>query len=322
MMVNSVAMSQLTILSGNANPKLAEAICGDLGVKLSDAYVGRFPDGEIDVKVRDDVRGADVFIVQPTCHPQNETLMELLLLIDSVKRASAHRVTAVMPYYGYARKDRKDEGRVPITAKLVANMIVTAGADRVLTMDLHAPQIQGFFDIPVDHLYAQPVLLRYVRAMGLSDFVCASPDIGSMKMAVGYAHALGGGVASCHKERTGADEVRVNAVVGDVAGKDVLMFDDLIASGTSLAAAARVLREAGAKKIYVFATHAVMCGDVFQTLDDAPIEKVVLTDTIPLAGSDVPRKIEVISVAGFLAEAIKRIHMDMSVSHLFRNEEG
>ncbi len=320
-MGNGIAIAPLKTLTGTANPKLAEALCAHLGVKLSKAHIGRFPDGELEVKVHDDVRGSDIFIIQPTCHPQNETLMELLLLIDSVKRASADRVTAVLPYYGYARKDRKDEGRVPITAKLVANMIVTAGASRVLTMDLHAPQIQGFFDIPVDHLYAHPVLLKHIRAMHLDNFVCASPDIGSMKMAVGYSHALGTSVASCHKQRVDGESVKITAVVGDVRGKNVLMFDDLIASGGSLACAATFLKDAGAEDIYVCATHPVMCGNAFQILNEAPIKKIMVTDTIPLPEAGVPDKIEVVSVAGFLAEAIKRIHMNMSVSHLFQDGE-
>ena len=314
-------MSQLKVLAGNANPALAKAVCAHLGVEVGNAMVARFPDGELEVKVHDDVRGADVFIVQPTCYPPNETLMELMLLIDSVERASAQRVTAVMPYYGYARKDRKDEGRVPITAKLVANMLVTAGVDRVLTMDLHAPQIQGFFDIPVDHLYARPVLLQHIRAMKLDNFVCASPDLGSMKMAIGYSRALGTDVASCHKQRTSGSEVEITAVVGDVAGKNVLMVDDLIASGGSLATASRFLRDAGAADIYICATHPVMCGDAFATLDKAPVKKVIVTDTIPLPESGVPEKFEVVSVAQFLAEAIKRIHMNMSVSRLFNNGE-
>ncbi len=315
-------MSQLKILTGNANPRLALALGQHLGVNLSDAYIGRFPAGELEVKVKDDVRGADVFIVQPTCYPPNETLMELLLLIDSVKRASADRVTAVIPYYGYARKDRKDEGRVPITAKLVANMIVSSGADRVLTMDLHAPQIQGFFDIPLDHLYAHPVLLRRIRAMNLTNVVCASPDIGSMKMAIGYSQALGTGVASCYKQRVSGDEVKITTVVGEVRGKNILMVDDIIASAGSLAVASRFLKDAGAERVYVSATHPVMCGDAFSTLEDAPIEKILVTDTIPLPESGVPDKIEVVSVSGFLAEAVKRIHMNMSVSYLFKNQGG
>jgi ribose-phosphate pyrophosphokinase len=320
-MVNSAAMS-LRILSGTANPKLAQAVCSHLGVKIGDAYIGHFPDGELDVKVRDDMRGADVFIIQPTCHPQNDTLMELLMLIDSVRRASADRVTAVIPYYGYARKDRKDEGRVPITAKLVANMIVTAGASRVLAMDLHAPQIQGFFDIPVDHLYAQPVLLAHIRTMDLENLICASPDIGGMKMAISYARALGTGVAACHKERLSGEDVKIDAVVGDVRGKNVLMLDDLIARGSSLAGASRFLKAAGALDVYVCATHPVMCGDAFEILSTAPIERIVVTDTIPLPESGVPDVIQVVSVAGYLAEAIKRIHMNMSVSHMFRNGES
>ncbi|MFO7899874.1 MAG: ribose-phosphate pyrophosphokinase [Planctomycetota bacterium] len=312
----------MKVLSGTANPDLAQAICSHLGIGLSDAMIERFPDGELNVKVQDDVRGADLFIVQPTCYPQNDTLMELLMLIDSVVRASAGRVTAVMPYYGYARKDRKDEGRVPITAKLVANMLVTAGADRVLAMDLHAPQIQGFFDIPVDHLFARPVLLRRLREMDLDNLVCASPDIGSMKMAIGYAQALGTGVASCHKQRVSGAEVKMTAVVGEVSGRNVLIVDDLIASGSSLAMAAEYLRDAGARDIYACATHPVLCGDAYPLLVNAPIKKIIVTDTIPLPDDGVPEKFEVVSVAAFFAEAIKRIHMNMSVSYLFREAES
>ena len=321
--MNSAAgASNLKILSGTAHPRLAEAICSHLGVELGDAQVSKFPDGELDIKIRDDVRGADVFLVQPTCRPQNDTLMELLMLIDSVKRASAYRVTAVIPYYGYARKDRKDEGRVPITAKLVANMLVTAGVDRVLTMDLHSPQIQGFFDIPVDHLYARPVLLRHIRQMGLTNLVCASPDIGSMKMAIGYSNALGTGVASCHKQRVSGDEIEITAVVGDVQGKNVLMVDDLIARGSSLALASKYLKDAGAEDIFVCATHPSLCDEAYAILEEAPIKKIIVTDTIPLAGPGVPEKFEVVSVAAFLAEAIERIHTNRSVSYLFENEEA
>ena len=259
--------------------------------------------------------------IQPTSNPANDNLMELMIMLDAFRRASAKRITVVMPYYGYARKDRKDEGRVPITAKLVANMLAVAGADRVLTMDLHAPQIQGFFDIPVDHLYAHPVFLRHIRALKLENVVCASPDIGGMKMAVGYSRELGTAVAACHKERISGEDVHVGAIVGDVVGKNVLMFDDLIARGSSLAQASRLLKQAGAKEIYVYATHPVMCCDAFAILDAAPISKIVVSDTIPLPESGVPDKIEVVSIARFLAEAIKRIHLNMSVSYLFQSGE-
>jgi ribose-phosphate pyrophosphokinase len=341
---------ELRILCGNANPRLARAICRhlteafrsecDLGIQLTEAAVRRFPDGEIDVKIREDVRGTDVFIVQPTCtttvdetvasprtwggqparQTVNDMLMELLLLIDSARRSSATRITAVMPYYGYARKDRKDEGRVPIAAKLAANMLVAAGVDRVLTMDLHAPQIQGFFDIPVDHLYARKVLLDAVRKLGIENLVCASPDIGSMKMAIGFAAVLQCGVASCHKQRKGPEEVEINAVVGDVKGCNVLLLDDLIASGSSLAKAAQVLKQAGALEVYAAATHAVMCGSALETLGKSEIRRLFVTDTIPpLAG--LPANVEVVSVARLLAQAIRRIHMNLSVSHLFHDED-
>ncbi len=313
--------SEMKILSGTANPALTQTICSHLGIPVSAAMITRFPDGELNIKVQDDVRGTDLFIVQPTCCPQNEMLMELLMLIDCASRASAGRITAVVPYYGYARKDRKDEGRVPITAKLVANMLVTAGADRVLVMDLHAPQIQGFFDIPVDHLFAKPVFLKRLKQMDLGDLVCASPDIGSMKMAINYAHVLGTPVASCHKQRITSETVKITAVVGDVEDKNVLIVDDLIASGGSIATAAEYLKEAGARNIYVCATHPVLCGNAISLLDDAPISKVFVADTIPLPDSGVPEKFEVVSVAPFIAEAIKRIHMNMSVSYLFRDTE-
>jgi ribose-phosphate pyrophosphokinase len=244
--------------------------------------------------------------------------MELLVLIDCLRRASADRVTAVLPYYGYARKDRKDEGRVPITAKLVANMIVTAGAHRVVAVDLHATQIQGFFDVPLDHLYAEPILARHYRQRGLDDIVVVSPDVGSIKLARAYADHLYAGLAVVDKRRVGPDETETDFFIGDVAGKSVLMVDDMIATGGSVANAARLLREQGAKSVYVAATHAVFCGPASERLAAAPIDEITVTDTIPLSDGAEALPITVVSVASLLAEAIKRIHFNESVSSLFR----
>lgn len=242
-------INHLKIFSGNANPALARRICDHLSIPVGNAYVGRFPDGEIDLKVNEDVRGADVFLVQPTCPPVNENLTELLVFIDCLKRASAARITAVLPYYGYARKDRKDEGRVPITAKLVANLITEAGADRVLTVDLHAAQIQGFFDIPVDHLLAFPVLSKYFERLKSEDLVVVTPDVGGIKLARNYSKKLEIKMAIVDKRRVGPEETEVGFVIGDVANKNVVMIDDLIATGGSIAQAANVLKEKGARDI-------------------------------------------------------------------------
>ena len=282
--------------------------------------MGNFPDGEISCKIDEDVRGRDVFLVQPTCPPVNENLMELLIMIESCKRASAERVTAVMPYYGYARQDRKDEGRVPITAKLVANIITRAGADRVLTMDLHAAQIQGFFDVPVDHLYAAPVLNEYFIKMGLreDDLVVVSPDEGSIKRALGHAKRLGGRLAIVDKRRSSADKTKQeNIIGGPVEGKVALMFDDMISTASSICGAAKKLKDAGARCIFVAATHGVLCGPATQNLAVAPIEGVVITDSIPLRPEQAIPKITVLTVAPLLGEAIKRIHRNESVSRLF-----
>jgi len=307
----------MLVFAGNANPALAKAICDYLDIPLGDASVKQFPDGELDVKVNEDVRGADTFIVQPTCHPVNENLMELLLLIDCLRRASADRVTAVLPYYGYARKDRKDEGRVPITAKLVANLITSAGANRVLAIDLHASQIQGFFDIPVDHLYATTVLVRPFLEAQLSDLVVVSPDVGSIKLARAYAEQLGADLAVVDKRRVSPDAIRTGFLMGDVEGKNVLVVDDIIATGGSVAEAARLLREHGAASVQVAATHPVFCGPAVRCLASAPIERITVTDTIPLheEGNSLP--VSVVSVASLLGEAMRRIHFNESVSSLF-----
>ena len=314
---------ELKILSGRANPDLAVKICEFLHLPLGRILLSDFPDGEISCKIEDDVRGRDVFLIQPTCPPVNNNLMELLIMIDSCKRASAGRITAVLPYYGYARQDRKDEGRVPITAKLVANLITRAGADRALTMDLHAAQIQGFFDVPVDHLYAAPVLNQYFMEWGLPDdeLVVVSPDEGSIKRAVGYGKRLGGSLAIVDKRRRNASETQqANIIGGPIEGRVALMFDDMISTAGSICGAARMVHEAGAREIYVAATHAVLAGDALSRLNEAPISGVVLTDSIPLAPQKSLEKIKVLTVAPLLGEAIKRIHHDESISDIFHTD--
>lgn len=313
-------MNDLKIFSGRANPKLARRICDYLGLPLGAISIGNFPDGEISCKIEEDVRGRDVFLIQPTCPPVNEHLMELLIMIESCKRASAERITAVMPYYGYARQDRKDEGRVPITAKLVANLIVRAGGDRVLTMDLHAPQIQGFFDVPVDHLYAAPVLSEHFMAMRIAEdeIVVVSPDEGSIKRALGHAKRLNARLAVVDKRRSSAEKTKQEHIIGaSVEGKTALMFDDMISTAGSICGAAQKVRDAGAKDIYVAATHGVLCGKAIENLSAAPIKTVTITDTIPLPAERATPKIVVLSVAPLLGEAIKRIHRNESVSRLF-----
>jgi ribose-phosphate pyrophosphokinase len=312
-------LNNIKIFTGNSNVALVEKVCDYLSIPLGNATVGRFPDGEIDVKVDEDVRGSDIFIIQPTCSPVNDSLAELLILIDCFKRASSARITAVLPYYGYARKDRKDEGRVPITAKLVANLITEAGADRVLTMDLHAAQIQGFFDIPVDHLLAFPVISEYYREKDLSDFVVVSPDVGGIKIARQYSNHLNMRLAVVDKRRMGPEEIEVGFVIGDVEGRNAIIIDDLIATGGSICQAARVLKEKGAKDIYVGATHPVLCGAAVEKLSEAPIKEIAVTDTIPLSdhAKSLGAKIKVLSVSSLLGEAIKRIHTNMSISSMF-----
>ncbi|MDV5120801.1 MAG: ribose-phosphate pyrophosphokinase [Candidatus Scalindua sp.] len=315
-------LNDIKIFTGNSNRALVERVCDYLSIPLGNATVGRFPDGEIDVKVDEDVRGADIFIIQPTCPPVNDSLAELLILIDCFKRASSARITAVLPYYGYARKDRKDEGRVPITAKLVANLITKAGADRLLTMDLHAAQIQGFFDIPVDHLLAFPVISDYFRENDLSDFVVVSPDVGGIKIARLYSNHLHMRLAVVDKRRMGPEETEVGFVIGDVEGRNAIIIDDLIATGGSICQAARVLKEKGAKDIYVAATHPVLCGAAVEKLKEAPIKKIAVTDTIPLSkdAKGLGSRIKVLTVSNLLGEAIKRIHTNTSISSMFTEQ--
>jgi ribose-phosphate pyrophosphokinase len=313
-------MADLKIFSGKANLPLSKAIADYLNVPLGQITLGSFPDGETSCKIDEDVRGRDVYLIQPTSPPANENLMQLLVMIDSCKRASAERVTAVMPYFAYARQDRKDEGRVPITAKLVANIITRAGADRVLAMDLHAAQIQGFFDVPVDHLYAAPVLNEHFLKMKIppEELVIASPDEGSIKRALGHAKRLGGRVAIVDKRRTSADTtVQENVIGGPVDGKIVLMFDDMISTAGSISGAAKVLHARGAKEIHVATTHAVLCGPAVERLANANLKSIVCTDSIPLRPDQILPQMKVLSVAPLLGEAIKRIHRNESISRLF-----
>lgn len=306
--------NRLRVLSGTAHPVLSQAIADSLGVPLGSATVETFPDGETFVQINENIRGRDVFIVQPTCPPANQNLMELLIMVDAVRRASADRITAVLPFFGYARQDRKDRPRVPITAKLVANLLVAAGVTRVLTMDLHAGQIQGFFDIPVDHLYASPVLIKAIRERGIGDLVVVSPDVGGIKMSHAYAKTLGAPLAIVAKNRISADEVEALSVIGDVRGKNVLMVDDLTESAGTLTAAAKLLAEHGAKNIYAGVSHAVLSDKGKERLAASPILEVFATNSVPQAFGD---KVTTLSVAPLLSEAIMRIHSDESVTSLF-----
>ena len=310
----------LKIFSGSSNAALAGAVCKYLGIPLGSANIDRFPDSEKVIRVEDDVRGRDCFVLQSTCKPVDEHLMELLIYLDCLRRASASRVTAVIPYFGYARQDRKDEGRVPITAKLVANLITAAGADRVLAIDLHAPQLQGFFDIPVDHLTGELVLSKYFRDKRISKLTVVSPDVGNMKIASSYASHLGGELAIVHKRRVSGSEVEAREIIGEVEGRNVLMCDDIIATAGTVCSAAKLVKERGAEKIYVGATHGVLAGQALEQLGQAPIDEVVVTDTIPRSEETKKLgniKIRVLTVSTMLGEAIKRIHKNESVSSLF-----
>ena len=313
-----VNLNNMKIFTGNANPKLAQNIADSLGIPLGKAMVSRFPDGESAVKILENVRGRDVFIVQPTCYPPNETLMELLIMVDALRRASAARITAVMPFYGYARQDRKDQPRVPITAKLVANILVAAGTNRLLTMDLHAQQLQGFFDIPVDHLYASPVIAKYLIEKKLTKLVVVSPDTGGLKMAHAYSEMLGAGLAIVAKQRKGPSEVEAMTMVGDVRGCNCVLVDDLATTAGTLTSAARILRENGAENIYAAVSHAVLTDVGVERLKNSQIKELVVTDTVPLMANTNGFPVTVLSVAGLLGEAILRIHDNQSVSSLFK----
>ncbi|MEK7711235.1 MAG: ribose-phosphate pyrophosphokinase [Planctomycetota bacterium] len=309
----------IVVFGGTAGSDIADKICAYLELKRARVTLGRFPDGETLVKVEEDVRGKDVFIVQPTCPPVNDNLMELLIFIDCLRRASAKRITAVIPYYGYARQDRKSEGRTPITAKLVANMLTSAGVNRVVTMNLHAYQIQGFFDIPVDHLTAAPVLAKHFMDRKLPNIVLLSPDVGNMKFGSEFASRIGGELAVIYKKRVTSESTVAVNIVGNVKGKNVMMFDDMITTAGTVCEAARLARQHGAVGIYVAATHAVFAGPAIERLAEADFNEIVVTDTIPERPEIRERlkNLTVLSVAHLVGEAIRRIHEHRSVSALF-----
>jgi ribose-phosphate pyrophosphokinase len=315
--------NQVRIFAGRANPKLAQEICDHLEIPLGRGRTELFPDGELIVKVEEDVRGRDCYVVQPTCHPVNAHLMELFIWIDTLKRASAGRVTAVMPYFAYARQDRKDEGRTPITAKLVANLLERAGAHRVVTVDLHAAQVQGFFDIPVDHLNAGPVIAKWFRSLKLSNRVFVSPDVGNVKRAQVYANMLGGEICIIDKRRKSATHTESKAIIGDVEGKNVLMVDDMITTAGTVVEAMRILKDHGVNDIYIAATHAVFAPPAMERerLAGAPFTRLAVTDTIPIGNraEAIKDRLTVLSVASLLGDAIERIHYNKSVSELLKD---
>jgi len=316
-------VGDLKIFPGSAARELTVKICESLDLPVGKALVDRFPDGETRLKLEDDVRGHDCFVVQSTCPPVNDNLMELLIYIDCLRRASASRITAVIPYFGYARQDRKAEGRTPITAKLVANLIVEAGVDRVLTMNLHADQIQGFFDIPVDHLTALPVLAEHFERLGVADAVVVSPDVGNLKTATAYATRLNASMAIIDKRRISGERAQANTIIGDVRDRNVLIFDDMVATAGTVLEATNLLREHGARDVYVGATHPVLAGPAHQRLSRASLRQLCVTDTIPL--SDESRQklgnVVVLSVSALMGEAIRRIHEHESISALFQMHE-
>ncbi|MEK7390290.1 MAG: ribose-phosphate pyrophosphokinase [Elusimicrobiota bacterium] len=306
----------LKLFSGNANRPLAEDISKYLGVPLGKTHVGRFADGEINIQIEENVRGADCYVIQPTCRPVNENLMELLIMIDALRRASAGRITAVVPYYGYARADRKTAPRMPISSKLVANLIVEAGAHRVVTMDLHAAQIQGFFDIPVDHLYATPVILDYVKKKSLKNLVVVSPDVGGTERARAFAKRLSAQLVIIDKRRPRPNEASVYNIIGDVKGKNCLILDDMVDTGGTLCKVADKIRENGALKVYAACVHGVLSGAAHELIAKSSLEEMILTDSIPvhaLAGG----KLTVLSIAPLMGEAIARNHQGKSISALF-----
>ena len=311
----------MKIFSGTSNPPLSNAICEYIGMELGKCTISPFPDGETFVKIEENVRGEDVFVVQSSGPPTNQNLMEMFIMMDALRRASAMRITAVLPFYGYARQDRKDQPRVPITAKLVANLLVAAGANRVLTMDLHAQQIQGFFDIPVDHLYAAPVMYDYLKKKELTDLVVVSPDVGGLKMAHAYSQVLEGGLAIVAKRRKNALEVESMAVIGEIRGKNVLMVDDLTETAGTLTTAAALLKRKGAKQILACVSHAILNDLGIGRLRKSNIDELITTDTVLRPAID-GVKITTLSVAGLLGEAIKRINSNSSVTSLFEFKGG
>jgi ribose-phosphate pyrophosphokinase len=311
-------LNELKLISGNSNIPLAKEICDHLGIALGAATVSAFSDGEILVRIEENVRGMDVFVVQSCSDPVNKHIMELLIMIDALKRSSARRITAVIPYFGYARQDRKDQPRVPVTAKLVADLITTAGAQKVLTMDLHAGQIQGFFNIPVDHLYATPVLLNHLRSMDLKDLAVVSPDAGGVERARAFAKRLNASLAIIDKRREGPNQAKIMNIVGDVDNRDVLLLDDMIDTAGTITQGAQACADKGARRVLAGCTHAILSGPALQRLNDSVLGQVIVTNTVPLAGKEqICKKIEVLSVAPLLGEAIRRIHNEESVSSLF-----
>lgn len=311
-------LNELKLFTGNSNIPLAKEICDHLGISLGAATVSTFSDGEIMVKIEENVRGMDVFVVQSCSDPINKHIMELLILLDALKRASARRITAVIPYYGYARQDRKDQPRVPVTAKLVADLITVAGADKVLCMDLHAGQIQGFFNIPTDHLYATPVILEYLRAKDLKDLVVVSPDAGGVERARAFAKRLKAGLAIIDKRREGPNQTKIMNIIGEVEDRDVLLLDDMIDTAGTIVQGAQACAENGARQVLAGCTHAVLSGPALQRLNNSVLDEVIVTNTIPLAGKEQDcKKITILSVAPLLGEAIRRIHNEESVSSLF-----
>lgn len=311
-----MSIEDMKIFSGNANRELAEEICRYVGIPLGNADVDNFSDGETCVQLNDNVRGADVFLVQSTCPPTNQNLMELLIMIDAVKRASARRITAVIPYYGYARQDRKVQPRVPISAKLVADLLTVAGAHRILTMDLHVGQIQGFFNIPVDHLFAAPVIIDYFNNKDINDLVIVSPDAGGVERARAVAKRLNISIAIIDKRREEKNVAKAMNVIGNVQDKNLILLDDIIDTGGSITQSVEALKQYGAKDIYACCTHGVFSGNAIERINNSDLKEVVTTDTIPL-GDKKSDKIVVLSVAKFLADAIVRIHQESSVSSLF-----
>ncbi len=306
------------VFTGNANPALAAEICYELGCPLAAVTVKQFSDGEVHLQIQENVRGADVFVVQPTCTPVDRNLMELLLMMDALKRASAERITAVLPYYGYARQDRKDRPRMPISARLVASLLERAGANRILALDLHAAQIQGFFDVPVDHLFATPVMIDYFDEMGGSTLTVVSPDAGGVERARAFAKRLDSPLAIIDKRRTDVNVAEVMHIIGDVEGQDCLIVDDLIDTAGTLVKAAEALLKQGAKSVRACATHAVLSGPAVERIENSEIEEVIVTNSIPLSETaDSCRRIKWLSVAPLLAKAIQSIHEDGSVSTLF-----
>lgn len=311
--------NKLLIFSGTAHPELTKKICNYLNLEIGKVQITRFPDQEVDIKVNSDVRGADVYILQPTCTPADSNLMELLALIDCCKRASAERVTAVIPYYGYARKDRKDEGRVPITAKLVANLLTAAGSDRILTVDLHAAQIQGFFDIPVDHLLARSIFLPYLSRLDITNLVMVSPDIGSVKQTRAYAKRLRVGMAVVDKRRDSPEEVTTFQLIGEVKNKNVVIIDDMISTATTIMEAYKLIKAQGALDVYFYATHPVLCSNAIENLRQCDVKEIVVSDSIPIPENKRLPNMKILSLASFLGEAIRRIHNSESISHLFES---